>query len=176
MDLPTITKDALVEITYCITDQDGNLLDNVSRPVNYLHRHKSGMFAVVEDALEGKKVGDKVEVDLQPEEGFGLSNQNLIYTDNINNVPDEYRHMGAEVEMHDDKGKLKVFTVTKISDQLLTLNGNHPLAGKILHFSLQVIAIRQATNDELSGIIPTGLAAGSQVKNIVPADQSHTLN
>jgi FKBP-type peptidyl-prolyl cis-trans isomerase SlyD len=93
-------------------------------------------------------VGDTVEVTLTPEEGFGENDPELTYTDVIENVPDEFRRIGAEVEMMNDQGDSKKFTVTHIEDGKLTVDGNHPMAGKIITFRIKVTDIRDASPDE----------------------------
>lgn len=82
----------------------------------------------------------------------------LVYTDNINNVPQPYRKVGQKVEFKSDHGETREFRVTHIENGMLTLDGNHPLAGKEVIFSIQVINVRDATDDEIRrghGIAPS---------------------
>jgi FKBP-type peptidyl-prolyl cis-trans isomerase SlyD len=90
-----------------------------------------------------------VEVSLTPEEGFGAHDPELTYTDDIENVPEEFRRIGAQVEMMNDQGDSKTFVVTHIEDGKLTVDGNHPMAGKVITFRIKVTDIRDATADEL---------------------------
>ena len=94
-------------------------------------------------------VGDEVEILLKAEEAFGPKIQELIFTDDINNVPLEYRYIGATVTMQNDKGGTKDFIVSNIEDGKLTIDGNHPLAGKDIIFYVEVLSIRDATADEI---------------------------
>ena len=72
----------------------------------------------------------------------------MTYTDSIENVPDEFRRIGADVEMMNDQGDSKKFTVTRIEDGKLTVDGNHPMAGKTIIFRIKVTDIRDATPEE----------------------------
>jgi FKBP-type peptidyl-prolyl cis-trans isomerase SlyD len=124
------------------------LLEQSDLPISYVHGGKHDLFEKVEQALDGAVVGDTVEVTLTPEEGFGENDPELTYTDVIENVPDEFRRIGAEVEMMNDQGDSKKFTVTHIEDGKLTVDGNHPMAGKIITFRIKVTDIRDASPDE----------------------------
>jgi FKBP-type peptidyl-prolyl cis-trans isomerase SlyD len=116
------------------------------------------LFEKIEQALQDCLVGDTVRVSLTPEEGFGPHDENLTYTDDIENVPPEFRRIGAEVEMMNDQGDARKFTVTRIEDGKLTVDGNHPLAGKIIVFNIKVVEIRDATPDEIaSGVEPMAM-------------------
>ncbi len=171
-----IKKGSFVEITYSISDTDGNLLERIDLPINYIHQHDSGMYPVIEKALDGHKAGDEVTVRLTPEEGFGEPDPNLTFTDDIENVPPQFHQVGAEVEMQDSQGNVKTFYVSKIENGKLTVDGNHPFAGKTLDFTVNVISVRDATSDELSGVIPTGRAAGLPSKGIDPAVDKKQIN
>lgn len=139
----------LVTLTYRITNSDGLVLEQNDVPVSYLHGGQSEMFEKVERALEGKGVGDAVEVSLSPAEGFGEHDPNLTFTDAVDNVPPEFRRIGAEVSMQNDQGDARTFIVTRIEDGQLTVDCNHPFAGKTVHFHIQVMAVRDASPDEL---------------------------
>ena len=155
-----IKKGSLVEFTYSITDDKGIVVEQIDLPVNYIHGTNSGMYIKIEAAIEGHKTGETVSVILSPEEGFGAADPGMMFTDDIDNVPEEFQHIGAEAEFHNDEGNTKVFRVTEIKDGKLTLDGNHPLAGKTIEFTVNILQVRKASADELSGRIPTGQAAG----------------
>ena len=148
-------KDKVVSFTYSIIDEFGETLELSDIPVNYVHGGKHDVFEKVEQALEGSIIGDTVEVALTPEEGFGVHDPQLTYTDEMENVPPEFQHVGAEVEMRNDEGDSRKFTVTHIENGRLTVDGNHPLAGKAITFHISVIGIRDATAEELAiGVTP----------------------
>lgn len=145
-----------VEFTYTIKDNKGSLLEQIDIPVSYVHGADSGIIEKLEQALTGHKVGDRVSVTLTPEEGFGHHRPELTYTDNIENVPEQFRRVGAEVEMQNERGEVKTFRVANIENGKLTVDGNHPLAGKTLKFTVEVRGIRVATPEEIQQSEPVG--------------------
>ena len=148
-------KDKVVTFTYSILDESGEILEQSDIPINYVHGGKHDLFEKVEQALEGSVVGDTVEATLTPEEGFGSHDPQLTYTDEMENVPPEFQHIGAEVEMLNDQGETMKFTVTHIESGKLTVDGNHPMAGKVITFHISVIGIRDADAEELAnGVTP----------------------
>ena len=148
-------QDKLVTFTYSIVDESGEILEQSDIPIDYVHGGKNDLFEKVEQALEGSVIGDTVEVTLTPEEGFGEHDPQLTYTDELENVPPEFQHVGAEVEMLNDQGDSRKFTVTHIENGKLTVDGNHPMAGKAITFHISVIGIRDATAEELvNGVTP----------------------
>ncbi len=149
MDMTQVTRGKHVSITYRICDEQGNVLEQNDFPVSYIHGGPNDMFEPIEAALEGKRVGDTVEVVLTPEEAFGYPDPNLTFTDVIENVPPEVRRVGAEVQMQNDRGEIRIFRVSEIRDGKLTIDGNHPFAGKTLVYRVQVQDIRDATEEEM---------------------------
>ena len=145
-----VEKNKVVSFVYTIVDTEGTLLEQSDIPISYVHGGKHDLFEKVEQALDGAVVSDTVEVTLTPEEGFGTHDPDLTYMDDIENVPDEFRRLGAEVEMMNDQGDSKKFTVTRIEDGKLTVDGNHPMAGKTIIFRINVTGIRDATPEELA--------------------------
>ena len=143
-----VEQDKVVSFVYTIVDNQGTLLEQSDIPISYVHGGKHDLFEKVEQALDGAVVGDIVEVSLTAEEGFGVRDPELTYTDAIENVPDEFRRIGAEVEMMNDQGDSKKFVVTRIEDGKLTVDGNHPMAGKTIIFRISVKDIRDATPEE----------------------------
>ena len=145
-----IRRNKVVQFTYTIADDQGNIIEQVDLPVNYIHGASSmGLIELVEHALEGSRAGDRIEVKIPPADGFGGHDPQLTFTDDLKNVPPQFHHVGAQVEMMNDEGEAKSFIVTKIENGKLTVDGNHPLAGKAAHFSINIMAIRDATADEL---------------------------
>ena len=144
-----VENNKVVSFTYSIVDDHGELLEQSDLPISYVHGGKHDLFDKVVQALDGSVIDAAVEVSLTPEEGFGPHDPELTYTDSIENVPDEFRRLGAEVEMMNDSGESRTFTVTRIEGDKLTVDGNHPMAGKIITFRIKVIDIRDATPEEL---------------------------
>ena len=148
MSDPVVEKNKVVAITYSIIDASGVILEQSDIPVYYVHGGPNDMFPDVEDALDGKSLGDSVEVVLPPEKAFGYHDPSMTFTDDIDNVPPEFRRVGAEVEMQNDRGEVRSFFVSKIEDGKLTVDGNHPFAGKTLTYAVTVADIRDATEEE----------------------------
>jgi len=144
-----ITKNKFVSLVYTITDDDDNILERIDMPIQYIQGAKSQVIEKIEVALDGHKTGDLVHVILSPEEGFGPHQAELTFSDDINNVPPQFHSIGAEVEFQNDKGESKIFRVTNIEDGKLTVDGNHPFAGKSITYNITVKEVRDATADEL---------------------------
>ena len=149
MSAPVVSKNKAVYITYSIL-HEAQVVEQSDMPIGYVHGAESGLFEQVEAALEGAKIGDKLEVTLPPEQGFGAHDPNLTFTDDIENVPPEYRYLGAEVEFENESGEAMKFLVTRIENGKLTVDGNHPFAGKTVKFVVTVLAIRDASADEIA--------------------------
>ena len=145
-----VEQHKVVSFVYSIVDESGELLEQSDLPISYVHGGKHDLFEKVEQGLAGAVVNDTVEVSLTAEEGFGPHDPDLTYTDSIENVPEEFRSVGAEVEMMNDQGDSRKFTVTRIEDGKLTVDGNHPMAGKIITFRIKVTDIRDATPEEIA--------------------------
>jgi len=144
-----ITQNKVVDITYLINDSSGTIEQN-DLPVSYLHGVQGDLLPALETALDGKQVGDAVEVSLLPREAFGERDPNLIFSDRINNVPEEYRKVGAQIEFKNEDGQAKTFVVSKIKGKRITFDGNHPFAGKSVTFVVNVIGIRDASEKEIA--------------------------
>jgi len=145
-----ISRNKVVQFTYTICDDNDNVVEQVDLPVQYVHGASSmGLIERVERALDGARVGDKVEASVPPAEGFGEHDPSLTFEDDIDNVPPQFRKVGTKVEMANDQGETKEFIITKIEDKKVTIDGNHPLAGKTAKFTVTVISVRDATADEI---------------------------
>lgn len=144
-----ICKDKYVSVTYTITDDQSEVLERIDLPINYIQGRESQIIYKIEQALEGSQVGDEVRVTLAPSEAFGDHQPELTFTDDVNNVPEQFRHIGAEVEFKNDHGESKTFRVIKVTDSELTVDGNHPFAGKHITYNLKVALVRDATQAEI---------------------------
>lgn len=144
-----VKRDTVVFLTYTLRDEHDQIFEHRDLPVAYVHGAGSDLFPKIEQSLEGHKVGDKVEVELDPAEGFGEHDPALTFTDDIENTPPEIRYIGAQVEAENDKGEQRLFYVTKIEDGKLTVDCNHPLAGQTVKFVVTITDIRPATAQEI---------------------------
>jgi len=143
-----VSRHKVVAITYSIIDDSGAILEQSDIPVYYVHGGPNDMFPDIEAALDGCTLGDSVEVVLPPEKAFGYHDPSMTFTDDIDNVPSEFRRVGAEVEMQNERGETRSFFVSKIEADKLTVDGNHPFAGKTLTYAVTVADIRDASEEE----------------------------
>jgi len=138
-----------VELTYKVTDQkSGRVLSRVEFPLGYVHGHNEILAPSVHQALEGKSAGDVIEVPIDGTRIFGARDESLVFTDRIENVPAEYRHVGTSILMQNDKGQTRSFLVTRMDNGTLTVDGNNPLCGREVVFTLEVLSVREATAAE----------------------------
>ncbi len=151
-----IVRNKVVMLTYVLRNSNGDIFEYNDLPIEYLHGSGSELFAKIERSLEGHRAGDQVNVELTPEEGFGPHEPGLTFTDDVENVPAEYRHIGAQVAAENAKGEAMTFVVTRIEDGKLTVDANHPLAGQTVKFEVRIHGVRDATPDELRRGLPAG--------------------
>lgn len=157
-----ITAGKLVALTYRIEDGQGNVLEQTDIPVSYIHGGQTELIGGMDAAVDGRHAGDEVELILGPDQGFGPHDPDLTFTDPLENVPPEFRFVGAEVQMENDAGETRQFHVTRIEDGKLTLDGNHPLAGMTLRVHVRIEEVRDPTHAELTadlgkgGMLPGG--------------------
>lgn len=149
-----IEKNKVVSVTYRIIDESGNVAEQSDIPIEYIHGVPNAMFERVERALSGKTIGETVEVKLKSEEAFGPHKPELAFSDAIENVPPQYRFVGARPTFENENGEMREMVVTKIEGGKLTVDANHPFAGQDITFIVTVEAVRDATNEELANKLP----------------------
>ncbi|HKO19826.1 MAG TPA: hypothetical protein VJU82_13155, partial [Acidobacteriaceae bacterium] len=133
----TIKDGTFVELTYRVIDKaSGHVLTCVEFPLGYVHGHNEILAPSVHQELEGKSVGDVIEVPIDGNRIFGPRDESLVFTDRIENVPEEYRQVGTSILMEGDKGQTRTFLVTRMDDETLTVDGNNPLCGREVLFRL----------------------------------------
>ncbi|QLB20581.1 peptidylprolyl isomerase [Vespertiliibacter pulmonis] len=145
-----IAKNVVPSIAYQVRTQDGVLVDEapVEQPLEYLHGHNNLVIGL-ENALEGKVVGDTFEVRVQPEEGYGEYNENMVQRvpkDVFMGVDD--LEVGMRFIADTDVGPLPV-VITEVDGDEVVVDGNHMLAGQELLFSVEIVATRDATPEEI---------------------------
>jgi FKBP-type peptidyl-prolyl cis-trans isomerase SlyD len=122
----------------------------------------------VHKELEGKSAGDTIEVPIDGNAIFGPRDESLVFTDDIDNVPEEYRQVGTSILMENDKGQTRSFIVTRLDDETLTVDGNNPLCGRYVVFTLDILTVRDATEDELKAGGPVEAAAAIDPSRMRP--------
>ena len=146
----TIQNENFVELNYKVIDQKtGDVLVAVDFPLGYVHGVNDVLSEQVTNQLDGKKVGDIIEVPVDTKLLYGERDESLVFTDHIENVPEEYREIGLTITMENEKGEPRNFIVTRFDDKTLTVDGNNPLCGREVIFSLEVLTIREATDEEI---------------------------
>lgn len=142
-----IVKNTVVTLDYTVRDAQGNLIDDGSEKLVYLHGGYDDIFRDIEDGLHEKEIGDKLEVKLEPEDAFGEYDAELVNIESRDMFPEnEKLKVGMELEREDDT----MVRITDIHEDTVVVDGNHPLAGMALIFSCTVAAVRPATEDEIS--------------------------
>ena len=146
-----IAQNSVAAFHYTLTDDEGQVIDSSEgrEPLTYLHG--SGQIVPgLEKQMEGRAVGDKFIADVAPEEGYGVRHAELMQE-----VPREAFQGVADIQPgmqfqgRGPQGEINV-TVTKVEDDKVFIDGNHPLAGKTLHFAIEVTDLRAATEEELA--------------------------
>ena len=143
-----------VGLTYTIIDDKGSVVEQHDVPLGFVYGSDTELVGGMDKAVKGKCAGDEVEVKLAPEDAYGERDPSLTFTDDLENVPPQFRQVGAEVQMQNEAGEVKSFYVTDISGDKLTVDGNHPLAGKTLTIKVKIFEVRDANpgEDKVSGI------------------------
>jgi len=142
-----IAKHKVASIHYTLTDNDGKVLDSSSgrEPLHYI-QGIGNLIPGMEEGLEGKKQGDKVNLKVSPEKGYGVKSDELIQKVPRSAFGDQKIEKGMQFQTNQGG----VVTVTNVGLSEITVDANHPLAGVELNFAVEVISIREATEDELA--------------------------
>lgn len=148
--MTVIAKDTVVQFNYTLTDKDGKVLDQSNgEPLAYLHGHHN-IIVGLEKQMEGKSVGDKFVATIAPEDAYGeyiaeavqeVPRVNFQGVDNI--------EAGMQFQSQTDDGHVMLVTVKEVNDDVVVVDGNHPLAGVELTFDVEIVDIRSATPEEL---------------------------
>lgn len=147
---PVIADNKFVELTYKVIDQkSGNVLTEIQYPLGYVHGVNEVLAPAVMRELEGKAPGDIIEVPIDCNELYGPRDESLVITDYIDNVPEEYREVGTAILMENDQGQTKSFLVTRVDEKTVTIDGNNPLCGREVIFRLEILKVREATDEEI---------------------------
>jgi len=146
-----IAQNSVVAMHYKLTDDDGKTIDSSEGrdPLHYLHGH-GNIVPGLEKELSGKKAGDKLEVKVAPEEGYGIRRDDMVQE-----VPktalkaDGELEIGMRFQAQTPQGA-QIFEITKIEGENFTVDGNHPLAGQTLNFAIEITEVREANDEEIA--------------------------
>lgn len=147
----SIQKDRAVAIHYTLKDNEGETLDSSAgqEPLEYLQGHHN-LVPGLEKALEGMVSGDKKQVSVAAAEGYGEHDENLVQ-----DVPRdmfagiEKIEVGMEFQVQSQEGHQHAVEVVKVAEDVITIDGNHTLAGETLNFDIEIVSVREATKDEI---------------------------
>ena len=143
-----VTKNSIISIYYSVIDMDGNEIDSNKEfePLQYLHGGEN-ILPSLEASLEGTVINEEREVTLEPHQAYGDYNDQLVVSVDKEKFPAYLGHPEQGMIVDIDEGGEMI--VIALKDNKVILDGNHPLAGKTLHFSVKVVSVREATLDEL---------------------------
>ena len=147
-----VAQDKVVLIHYTLKDDAGNVLDSSSgrEPLAYIHGHNN-LVAGLEKALDGKPAGEKLNVTIAPAEGYGEYDASRVQRvprrsfGGIKNLAP-----GMQFQAQTSEGEVRVVTVKAIQGDMVTVDGNHELAGQNLNFEVEITEVRDATEEELA--------------------------
>ena len=146
-----IEKDMVVSIHYTLTDNDGNQLDSSQgqEPLVYLQGHQN-IIPGLEDQLEGKTTGDKLTATIAPADAYGEVNAELVQEVPRNQFQDpDTLQVGMQFQVGTEAGPM-LLAITALTDDTVTVDGNHPLAGVTLNFDVEVVEVRAASDEEIA--------------------------
>lgn len=163
-----ISDGKYVELSYKVIDQKtGSTLISADYPIGYIHGVNTVLSAEVMSELIGKSAGEIIEVPIDCDQLYGPRDESLVFTDAIENVPEEYREVGTTILMENEKGEQKSFIVTRVDDKTVTVDGNNPLSGRQAVFVLNIKTVREPTDEEVAA----GGMVGTDVNMETPLTQ-----
>jgi FKBP-type peptidyl-prolyl cis-trans isomerase SlyD len=144
-----IAAQKVISIEYTLKDDSGSVIDssNGRKPLTYIH----GTGAIVpglEQALEGKSVGETIDVSLTPEQGYGERDPKLVQNIPIRKLPDRKAEVGMTFQVKTPEGP-RLLVINAVKGDYATVDANHPLAGMNLNFQVKVVEVRDASEEEL---------------------------
>jgi len=145
-----IAENKVVTLHYTLTDDEGKVLDK-SNDGSFLYLHgASNIIPGLENALAGKTSGDELKVTVVPEDGYGVRDEARKESVPREMFPtDSEIEVGAQFHAEGPEGQTITVTVIEVTDETVTIDGNHPLAGVQLNFDVKVIEVRDASAEEL---------------------------
>jgi FKBP-type peptidyl-prolyl cis-trans isomerase SlyD len=146
-----ISDNSVVSIDYILRSDSGEVIDSSAEgePLVYLHGHEQ-IVPGLEAALVGKKKGDALKVTVAPEHGYGDHDPGGVIRVPASAMPIPTPEVGMEFIIRSENGHEAPVRVVGVDAEHVTIDGNHPLAGKDLHFEVKVVDVRTATAEELA--------------------------
>lgn len=147
----TIAENKVATIHYTLKNDKGVLIESSvgGEPLSYIHGI-GNLIPGLESVLTGKKSGDKVSVTVAPADAYGEIDENLVEEVPRAEFEDEADlEVGKEFQYDDEDGNIYHVRISKIVDDTVTVDGNHPLAGMTLNFDVEVVNVREASSEEL---------------------------
>jgi FKBP-type peptidyl-prolyl cis-trans isomerase SlyD len=157
----TIGTDRMVTFHYTLKDTDGHVIDQseADDPLEYLHG-RGQIIPGLEKELEGRSAGDEAEIEVAAAQAYGEHHEELIMS-----VPREAFDFepqpGSVVQANSKDGRVQHLIVLETDAESVTLDGNHPLAGKDLVFEVNVVGVRDATDEEVAAAAHECAGGGS---------------
>ena len=149
--MTTINKDTVVQFNYTLTNAEGEILDQSrDQPLVYLHGHHN-IIPGLEKQMMGKSAGDTFKVTIAPEDAYGEDVQEAVQEvpranfQGVDNI-----EVGMQFQSQTDDGHVMLVTVKDVNDEIVVVDGNHPLAGVELTFDVEIVEVRAATADEIA--------------------------
>jgi FKBP-type peptidyl-prolyl cis-trans isomerase SlyD len=145
-----IGKNSVVTLKYKLTDAQDEFIEQTDEPVQYLHGGYDGIFPRVEELLEGKEAGFTATMQLEPSDAFGEYDADQVRVEQRSKFPEPLEvGMRFEGVPEDEDEDPQILTITDLTPETVVLDANHPLAGIALRFSLEVLDVRAASEEEL---------------------------
>lgn len=148
----SIGNNLVVSMHYTLTNNDGEVLDSSegSEPLAYLHGAEN-IIPGLEKALAGKVEGDTLQVKVEPAEGYGEVMPELIQPVDIAAFHGvESIEVGMAFEAEGQDGSMETIVVKKVEGDEITIDANHPLAGVVLNFDVEIVDVREASEEEIA--------------------------
>ncbi len=140
----------LVELKYRLLDaKTGQVLSAVEFPLNYIHGQNDILMPEIMQLLTGKRAGETIMMEISGDDLFGKRDESLVVIERPENVPEEYRKVGLQIMMQNEKGDVRPFYVTYMDDEKIIIDGNSPFSGRELVFELEILNVRDATPEEI---------------------------
>ena len=148
-----IEKNTVVSIAYTLTDTEGNVIDQATAEEPFEIVHGAGQIIEgLENALAGKKAGDKFEITVEPAEAYGEIVENMVEKVPLSQFEGlDKIEPGMQLEAHTEEG-LVIVTIKSIEGDVVILDANHPLAGFTLNFDVEVLNVREAEPEDLADL------------------------